>query len=130
MPPEPIFLIDTNSSHRVAAALADLEQPFRHLSEILPQNTPDVDLFSELSARSWFLVTQDEKITRKPHERQAMVNAGIGAFIYTGKAVKSNVEMMQLVLKSLSEMLKTAARTRRPFVFGITDQAKFRRLDK
>lgn len=130
MPEEPVFLIDNNMSHRVAAALADLAQPFRHLTEILPHNTPDVELFPEIARRGWFLVTQDERINRKPHERKAMTDAGIGAFIFTGRAVKSNLEMMRLVLRVLPEMYKHAARTNRPFVYGITDQGVFRRLDR
>jgi hypothetical protein len=77
----------------------------------------------------WFLVTQDKKIKRKKHELQALRRAGIGAFIFTGRAERDLDSMMMLVLKNFGEIQRLAAETARPFIFGISDKGSFDRLD-
>jgi hypothetical protein len=82
--------------------------------------------FGELD---WFLVTQDKKIKRKKHELEALRRAGLGAFIFTGRAERDIDSMMMLVLKSFNEMQRLATQTKRPFIFGISDRGSIDRLD-
>jgi PIN like domain len=82
--------------------------------------------FGELG---WFLVTQDKKIKRKKHELEALRRAGLGAFIFTGRAERDIDSMMMLVLKSFNEMQRLATQTKRPFIFGISDRGSIDRLD-
>lgn len=122
------FVLDNNLSHKVAAALAALDLPFHHSTDILPANTDDEDLIPEVAARGWILVTQDKKIRKRKHERAAMIQSGIGAFIYMGQADKSLEEMMRMLLRDLPEMRKLVSKRRPPFVFGISDRGKFEEL--
>jgi hypothetical protein len=59
-----------------------------------------------------------------------MIQAGIGAFIFTGRADKSLEEMTIKILQHLDEIESLISNTRRPFVFGISDRGKIERLDK
>ena len=81
-----------------------------------------------LATRAGFLVTQDKRIRSRPHERRALLGAGVGAFVFTGRAERSTDELAILILKHLQRIKELAAKTKRPFIFGISDRGKFERL--
>lgn len=99
-----------------------------HVLEHFKSGTSDVDVFAALGAKNWFWVSHDKGVKRKPHERRAMEAAGIGAFIFTGRARRNAPGMMIFVLQHIDEILEYCNRTARPFVIGISDRAKFERL--
>jgi PIN like domain len=123
------FLFDENISQLVVDALKALGKPVAYLTDILPRGTDDITLFSRLAELGWFLVTQDKKIKRKKHELEALRRAGLGAFIFTGRAERDIDSMMMLVLRSFNEMQTLATETKRPFIFGISDRGSIDRLD-
>jgi PIN like domain len=122
------FLFDENISQLIVDALK-AGKPVAYLTDILPRGTDDIALFSRLGELSWFLVTQDKKIKRKKHELEALRRAGIGAFIFTGRAERDVDSMMMLVLKHFNEIQRLATETAGPFIFGISDKGSFDRLD-
>ena len=95
----------------------------------LPRGTDDVTIFRRLGELEWVLVTQDQNIKRKKHEREAMKQSMLGAFIFTGRAEKDIDSMTILILKHFRQMEKFAGSTRRPFIFGISDKGSVDRLD-
>lgn len=120
-----IFFFDENMPPKVAAALQALGTcEARHLVDHLPRGTSDEDVFAFVSAQGWLLVTQDAQINRKPHQRQALLESGIGAFILTGRAERTVEEMMIFLLARMPEILETARRARAPFIFGIPDRGR------
>ena len=123
------FLFDENISQLVVDALKALGKPVAYLTDILPRGTDDMALFSRLGELGWFLVTQDKKIKRKKHELEALRRAGLGAFIFTGRAERDIDSMMMLVLRSFNEIQTLATETNRPFIFGISDRGSIDRLD-
>jgi len=123
------FLFDENISHLIVDALKALRKPVAYLTDILPRGTDDIALFSRLSELNWFLVTQDKKIKRKRHELEALRRAGLGVFIFTGRAERDVDSMMVLVLKHFNEIQRLATATTRPFIFGISDKGSIDRLD-
>ena len=118
------FLIDENLSHRIAGALKALGKPVEHVTQILPQGTPDEVIFSEVSRRGWFLLTQDRKIMRRKHQREAMIQAGVGAFIFCGRTQRSVDEQMIMVLRRYDEIEGLAFRTPLPFIYTIPDRGR------
>lgn len=123
-----IFLFDENISHKVVAALKALGHPVEHVSQIMPLGTPDETVFAEVASRGWVLVTQDKNIRRRPVQRRLLQQAGIGVFIFTGRAGRSNDQMTVLVLQRLEKMTKLAQRTAVPYIFGIPDRGDIERL--
>jgi predicted nuclease of predicted toxin-antitoxin system len=124
-----ILFFDENVPPKVAASLQALGTcEARHLVDYLPRGTPDEQVFQFLAEREWFLVTQDYRIKRNPHQRQALLQARVGAFIFTGRSDRSKEEMMIFILECLPTMSELAANTRRPFIIGISDRRKFERL--
>jgi len=124
-----ILFFDENIPPKVAASLQALGScEARHLVDHLPRGTPDEQVLAFLAEREWFLITQDYRIKRNPHERQALMQAGVGAFILTGRSDRSKEEMMIFILECLPEIAELAKSTERPFIFGISDRQKFERL--
>ena len=123
------FLFDENISHFIVDALKALGKPVAYLTDILPRGTQDVTLFSKLGELGWFLVTQDKRIKRKKHELEALRQARIGAFIFTGRAERDVDSMMVLLLRHFSEIQRLTSETKRPFIFGVSDRGSFDRLD-
>jgi hypothetical protein len=123
------FLFDENISHLIVDALKALGKPVAYLTDILPRGTNDLILFSKLGELGWFLITQDKRIKRKKHELEALRQAGIGAFIFTGRAERDVDSLMMLVLRHFNEIQRVTTETKRPFIFGISDKGSFDRLD-
>ncbi|MEX2284407.1 MAG: DUF5615 family PIN-like protein [Gemmatimonadota bacterium] len=124
-----MFLLDENISHKIAKALSALGEAVRHVTDVLPRGTADEAIFEKLAEEDWFLITQDQYIRRRKHQREAMLQAGIGAFIFTGRAEKSLKEMTVAVLERFDEINELAIRTDRPFIFGIPDRGGIERLE-
>ena len=99
------FFLDENISRRIAQAMTALGHRFEHLLDYFPQGTADVDFLPAIAAKGWILVTQDQRIRSKPHERKALMDAGVGAFIFTGRAQKSTEEFTIELLTRLAEMV-------------------------
>ena len=127
-PDDLTFFVDENISRRIAQAMTALGHHFEHLLDHFPQGTPDVDFLPAIAAKGWILVTQDQRIQSKPHERKALMDAGVGAFIFTGRAQKSTEEFTIQLLTRLTEMIGLSE-TARPFVFGIPNRGEIRKLE-
>jgi hypothetical protein len=123
------FLFDENISPLIVNALKALGKPVAYITDILPRGTDDLTIFAKLGQVGWFLVTQDQRIKRKKHEREAMKQAQIGAFIFMGRAERSVDDMMIQILRHFAQMERFAQSTTRPFIFGISDKGSIDRLD-
>lgn len=101
----------------------------QHVTDVMPRGTTDEAIFEKLAEEDWFLITQDQNIRRHKHQREAMLQAGVGAFIFTGRAEKSLKKMSIEVLARFDEIKDLASRTERPFIFGIPDRGNIERLE-
>ena len=130
-----IFLLDANFPPQLARALQVLDQEdcqFRHAPAEFGADAADEVIFAGLKERDWILITLDAKMSRRPAQRQAILEAGAGVFVFTGKALpqKPFREIAAFVLSVTDEVLRRAAGTERPFIWGISDKRKFERLDR
>jgi predicted nuclease of predicted toxin-antitoxin system len=123
------FILDENISPKIAAALRAVDQPVSHATDIAPRGTPDEQLFLAVSQAGFFLVTQDQNMARKRHQRAALLSSGVGVFIFTGKASRDLLTFTTLIFQALPRMTVLANATERPFIWGITDRREFTRLD-
>ena len=85
-----IFAFDENVSTAIVQALKSLDYPVVHCTDFLARGTPDDVLFEEIASRGYFLVTQDQNMSRKKHQRAAMLSLGLGVFVFTGRASRTN----------------------------------------
>jgi len=61
-----------------------------------------------------------------------MLAAGIGVFVFTGRSLPQRTfrEIAATVLAVTDGIVRKAGETERPFIWGISDQRKFDRLDE
>jgi len=130
-----IFLLDANFPPQLARALQNLDQEdcqYRHSPAEFGPDAADEVIFAEIKERGWFLVTLDAKMSRHPAQRRAILDAGLGVFVFTGRALpqQSFRQIAAFVLSVADEMLERAGFTDRPFIWGISDKRVFERLDQ
>ena len=118
------FCFDENLPPRVAEALRALGTEVYHVVEYLGRGTPDEQVFAFLAERGWHLVTQDARIHRNPHQRRALLQAGIGAFILTGRTSRTISETMIFLLQHLPAMQQAATERERPFIITVSDRGR------
>jgi hypothetical protein len=130
-----IFLLDATFPPKLARALQQLTErrdcEFRYANDEFGQGASDETLIAAARSRGWFFMTLDERITRNPAKRRALMEGGMGTFVFTGSSLprRSFYKITGFVMEAAEEILEHAARTRRPFIIGISDRRKFTRLD-
>lgn len=126
-----IFLLDATFPPKLARALQELTErrdcEFRYANEEFGEGAPDETLIEGARTRGWFLMTLDERITRNPAKRRALLDGGIGTFVFTGSSLprRSFYKITAFVMEIAEEILEHAGRTKRPFIVGISDRKKF-----
>jgi hypothetical protein len=80
--------------------------------------------------RGWFLIRHDKNMWRKPAQREAMLQAGIGVFVLVSSANFSPADLTELTLRRRQDIYKHAKKTRRPFVLRLPDRGKITPFDK
>ncbi len=126
-----ILFCDENIPFDVARALAPLAGAgckVVHLLDHLKAGTKDEAVFTHVAKIEAHLLTQDARIRRRLHQLEALKQAGVGAFIVSGKAERDMSELAILLIRALPEIRSRAADTRRPFVYAISDRGKLERL--
>jgi hypothetical protein len=83
------------------------------------QGTPDAVWLSEVGRRGWVVLTKDVRIRYRPNEKQALLAAGVRAFVFASGNL-SGQQMGDAIARALPRMLKLLATHRGGFVARIT----------
>ena len=116
-----IFLLDENFPPQLARALQALDQEdcqFRHSPAEFGAAAADEVIFAGIKDRGWFLMTLDAKMSRRPAQRQSILDAGLGVFVFTGRALAQRTfrEIAAFVLSVADEIIDKANSTTTPFI--------------
>ena len=70
-------------------------------------------------------------MSKRPAQREAILESGIGAFVFRGSGLpeRSFRKIAAFVLDVSDEIIEKASKTTKPFIWGISDHKKFERLD-
>lgn len=71
---------------------------YRHSVEEVGMGAKDEAVFAKASADDWYLVTQDQRMSRRPAQRLQMLEYKLGVFVFTGRAEKSLRHIAAFVL--------------------------------
>ena len=129
-----IFLIDATFPPKLARHLTGLSEAreceFRYANDECGEGARDEVLIKKVRDQGWFLITLDEALTRNPAKRRALMEGGVGTFVFTGSSLarRSFFKIVAFVMDVAEELLEHAERTRRPFILGISDKKKFKVL--
>ncbi len=86
-------------------------------------NTPDIDWLSHVGQQGWVVLMKDKHIRSRPHERQALIYAGVRAFVLVAGNI-SGQEMGQSFVNALPAMYNLLTQRATPFIAQITRQGR------
>ena len=86
------------------------------------QGTEDIIWLPFVGRHQWVLITKDQKIRKRPFERQVLINSGVRSFVLYGGNLKA-AEMAAIYSAAMPAMLKLIADQAPPLIARIDDQA-------
>ena len=111
-PPELVFFLDRSlGKHKVAAALREASVRVEIHDDHFPPNAKDSDWLPVVGERGWVVLTKDDRIRYRRHEREALLDAGVRAFVLTNRNLTGD-DMATLFAEALPKIRKLASKER------------------
>jgi predicted nuclease of predicted toxin-antitoxin system len=106
-PPEPlVFFIERSLGKRkVAEALRQAGATVEVHEDHFPADAKDPDWLGSVGRRRWIVLTKDQRIRYRKSESDALLNAGVAAFVLTGGNLTGD-EMAAVFVKALPKIRK------------------------
>lgn len=122
-PPELVFFIDRSlGRHKVARALREAGARVEIHDDHFPPDAKDADWLPVAGERRWIVLTKDDRIRYRPHEKGALLSSGARVFILTNRNLSGD-EMAEIFVTMLPKMQKLALTTRSGFVATLNRNA-------
>jgi 2-phosphoglycerate kinase len=86
-----------------------------------------VDWLPYIGRWRWILVTKDWNIQANPTERNAIINAGVRAFVVRAQRLSRNV-IIELLNFAMPRMMANIARYKVPFIFSVEADGELKAL--
>lgn len=122
------FLFDENIPVPAARALRDVGEPVTHIQFEGLRGTPDVDLATVLHDGEYFFVTADRHIRKRVQERTALIGAGVGTFVFSGRARRTGKDWLELIFRRWGDIVHYAGHHAPPFIVQVPDRGAIERL--
>lgn len=119
-PDRPTFFLD-HSLGRVRVRTALRAEGFQAevLADHFPEDVEDRIWLHEAGARGWVVLTKDKRIRNRRIEIDAIMNAGVAAFVLTAGGLTGS-EMADVFVKALPRMVRFLEANPPPFICTIT----------
>jgi predicted nuclease of predicted toxin-antitoxin system len=122
--------VDRSLGRKLAAALTEAGFPAVTHDSIFPDDaTPDTIWLARVGKEEWLVITKDKLIRKRPLEREALIEARVRAFVFSGGNM-SGVEMAEVIIGCANKLLRIAASTPAPFVARITGSGDVEVIDE
>jgi len=120
-PPETLtfFLDRALGKRRIADGLRALGLAVEVHEDHYPSDATDVEWLSDIGKKGWVVLTKDSQIRYRAPERQALLNAGVAAFVLTSGNLTGD-EMKQVFITAMPRIMKLLNRQQRPFIAKVT----------
>lgn len=112
-----VFFTDRDLGNRFADILIEAGIAVERHREHFADDAKDVDWISEVARRGWVAITHDKAISRRPNERDAVLQAGLGLLIVVGAAPYH--ELARNFVDTLPRITAYLSRRTRPFIARI-----------
>lgn len=103
----------------VASALREQGLKVVVHDDVFPQGTPDADWLPQVGVRGWIVVTKDARIRYRTNERDALVRAGVRAFVLRGGNLTGE-QMATALVKALPKIRRLIRKQAAPFIAGVS----------
>lgn len=115
-----VFFVDRSLGRkRFPAPLRDAGLIVEIHDDHFPPDAEDEVWLSEIGKRGWVAITKDERIRYRAIERDALMRAGVRAFILTGRNLPAQ-ELASIFLRCLARIDRLLGANRGPFIARIT----------
>ena len=119
-PPELVFFIDRSlGKHKVADALRAAGALVELHDNHFPPDAKDADWLPVIGGKRWILLTKDDRIRYREHERKSLLDSGVRSFVLTNRNLSGD-EMAALFVQNLPKMTRIARRERGAFIAAVT----------
>lgn len=117
---EIVFFIDRSLGKKaVAETLRAAGARVEVHDDHLPQDAKDEVWLRYVGARNWVVLTQDDRIRFHDHERTALLQAKVCAFVLTAKGLRGE-ENGTIIAKALPAIRRMLSKHPGPFIARIT----------
>jgi hypothetical protein len=110
------FLFDENTPERLVRSLRELGQPAYHVYDVDLKQAPDPAVLQYAGERGLRVVTADQAILRRPHERAILKEFSLGAF-FLNDTITGTCKIARTLYRHWPEMKRLAATEPDPFLF-------------
>jgi hypothetical protein len=119
--PDPItlFLDRSLGKNIVAEALRKAGAKVEVHDDHFKQDVTDTTWLTIVGKRKWVVLTKDRRIRFRAIERQALINAGVRAFVLTAGDI-DGPSMAAVFVKALPAILRFSVRHPAPFIATVT----------
>jgi hypothetical protein len=116
--PEPlVFFVDRSlGRHIIANALREAGAWVELHDDHFSQDAQDQVWLAEVGNRGWVVLTKDKRLRYRAVEKNAMMSAGVRAFVLTARGDLSGAEIGQIFVKALPTIKRSCATDSGPFV--------------
>jgi len=121
------FFFDNNLSPKLVNGLKAFGENVTHLRVHFSGATQDSVWLPKIGKKGWVLITADKKIRRKPHERQALKDNRVGAFVFSVTGL-DHCEWIRLTVRRWSEIKNFASKTTPPYIYRVPSRGKIEQL--
>ncbi len=114
------FFIDRSLGRKiVAGALRQAGAEVHVHDDYFRPNARDEEWLRVVGQRGWIVLTKDKRIRYRGTELAALVNAGVRAFVLTGRNLQGS-EMGKIFVRALPAINRFAERHPAPFIAKLT----------
>jgi hypothetical protein len=117
--PLTLFLDRSLGKHIVADALRQAGAAVELHDNHFRQDARDEEWLREVGRRGWIVLTRDDRIRYRFHERTALFQARVRAFVLVRRSL-SGPAMAEAFVKALPAMQRFVARYQAPFIARVT----------
>ena len=119
-PPELVIFLDRSlGKHKVAEALRAAGARVEIHDDHFPPNAKDADWLPVVGKQGWIVLTKDDRIRYRQHEREALLRASVRAFVLTNRNLTGD-EMAAIFVGALRKFQKLASKDRSGFIATVT----------
>jgi PIN like domain len=123
-----MIFIDRSIPKSVAEALQKVRSDVEWLEPRFRHDATEAEWMQGAGEGGWLCITRDKKIRTRRGERQALIDNGVGCFLFVQKQNLTKWGYLKLLAISLDEMEERFAATERPFLYGVGRTGIFRRI--
>ena len=125
-----MIFFDASIPRSVAQALQKVREDVLWIDDVpdLSQATPYGVWLRRCGAESWLALTRDKKIRRRPAERRAVTEGGVGLFVLAHRKNLTRWEQLRTIVTHLDDMEACYERTVRPFIVNLGSRGLSRYL--